>query len=361
MRAPTLLPAMATAIVLLLAACGREAAAPAKSVATPALETLIVAAGDAGGGISWDGVVQAQEQALLSAQTGGRVTHLAADVDQRVARGAVLLRLTDQEQRAAVEAAQAQLRAADAQLVDAAARFRRASELVEDQLVSRDDFDRVRAVHDAANATRDAAAAALAQAREQLAYTTVVAPYAGIVAARHVELGETVAPGEPLFTMYAPGRLRVEVQLPQAEAEAVRASPVATVSLSDGRAITPTQIIVYPAADPAAHSNTVRLLLPVAERLPRPGQTVKVRFEAAAGPGGIWLPASAVVLRGELAAAYVVREDGIVLRQLRIGRSQAGRLEVIAGLSAGEAVAADPDRALQWLRDRREQGAAAHE
>lgn len=352
---------MATVMALLLAACSREAAAPAGPVAAPALETLIVAAGDASGGTSWDGVVQAQEQALLSAQTSGRVAHLAADVDQHVAQGALLLRLTDQEQRAAVDAAQAQLRAAEAQLVDAVARFRRASQLVERQLVSRDDFDRVRAVHDAANATRDAAAAALAQAREQLAHTTVMAPYAGIVAARHVELGETVTPGQPLFTIYAPGRLRVEVQLPQAEAEAVRALPAAEVSLPDGRAITPTQVIVYPAADPVAHSNTVRLLLPVNARLPRPGQTVKVRFEAAAGPGGIWLPASVVVVRGELAAAYVVREDGIVLRQLRIGRNESGRLEVIAGLAAGEAVAADPDRALQWLRERREQGATAHE
>jgi hypothetical protein len=101
-------------------------------------------------------------------------------------------------------------------------------------------------------------------------------------------------------------------------------------------------------------------MLPAIDRPPRPGQTLKVRFDAAAGPGGIWLPASAVVLRGELAAAYVVREEGIVLRQLRIGRSHDGRLEVIAGLVPGDTVAANPAQARQALRAQRD-GAGAHD
>ncbi len=355
--------ATAALALLALAACGQGQQAAPSAPPVPHVPTLRIAADDAAGGVMWDGVVQAQEQAMLSAQTGGRVVRLAADVDQRVNRGATLLRLTDEEQRAAAEAASAQLRAAEAQLADAQARFRRASELVGDQLISRDEFDRVRAAHDAASATRDAAAAGLVQARRQLDYTTVAAPYDGIVAQRFVELGETVTPGQALFTLYAPGRLRVEVQLPQAEAEAVRAAPSARVWLADGREIVPSQVIVYPAADPQAHSNTVRLLLPaLAERAPRPGQTVKVRFDAAAGEGGIWLPASAVVLRGELAAAYLVREDGIVLRQLRLGRSHAGRVEVIAGLAAGDAVATDPATALQALRaSRQQQGAGPDE
>lgn len=344
-----------------LGACGAKPDAPIPPAGS-ALQTLTVGAAGPAGGMLWDGVVQAVEQSVLSAQTSGRVVRLPADVDRRVARGELLLALTDVEQRAAVQSAEAQLRAAEAQLVDAAARYQRASELVGRQLISRDDYDRISAAHDSALANRDAAAAQLAQAREQLAYTAVGAPYAGVVAARHVELGETVTPGQPLFTLYAPGELRLEAELPQAEAEQVRAAPAAEVLLPDGRSVGAAKVIVYPSTDPSAHSTTVRVLLPALESPPRPGQTARLRFAAAATAStDIWLPATALVTRGELSAAYVVSEEGIVLRQLRLGRSEAGQVQVVAGLATGERVAVDPLAAMQALRASRASAAAAHE
>jgi RND family efflux transporter MFP subunit len=345
-------------LVLLLGACGDKPSPPAIAP-VPALETVEVAAVDGDGSLHWDGVVQAVEQAVLSAQTSGRVAALSADVDQRVATGAVLLRLTSQEQSAAVESARAQLRASEAQLADAATRFQRASELVGRQLISRDDFDRIRAVRDAAAAGRDAAAAQLAQGEQQLGYTVVRAPYAGVIAVRHVELGETVAPGQSLYTLYAPDQLRLEVQVPQAEAEALRRQASATITLADGREVRAQKVIPYPGADPQSHSTTVRVLLPALDTPPRPGQIAKVRFAGTNGPAGIWLPEGAVVARGELSGAYVVSADGIVLRQLRLGRRSAGRLEVLAGLVPGERVATDPVLALELLRER-QAGAQAH-
>lgn len=349
-----LAPAM---LALSLAACGDKPPATAVTAA-PALDTIRVATTPQDGGVRWDGVVQAVEQAVLSAQTSGRVTQLSADVDQHVARGAVLLRLTAEEQSAAVNTARAQLRAAEAQSVDAGNRFGRADELVGRQLISRDDFDRIRAARDAAAAARDAAAAQLAQSQQQLDYTAVRAPYAGLIAVRSVELGETVAPGQPLYTLYAPGQLRVEVQLPQADAQPLQHDATATITLPDGRDVKSTRVVVFPSADPQAHSTTVRVLLPAIDAPPRPGQIAKVRFAAAAGTAGIWLPLPAVVTRGELSAAYVVQDDGIVLRQLRVGRQQGERVEVLAGLAPGERVAANPLAALQWLHDH-QTGAAA--
>jgi len=343
--------ALLTSLALLLAACGSKPE-PAADPAPPALETLVAATSGGTGGLQWDGVVQAVEQATLSAQTSGRVAELAADVDVRVARAALLLRLTSVDQRAAADAARAQLRAAEAQLADAASRFQRASELVGRQLLSRDEFDRVQATHNAAIASRDAAAAQLAQAEQQLAYTEVRAPYAGVVAARYVELGETVAAGQPLVTLYAPGQLRLEVQVPQGDADTLRREAAATVTLPDGREVAAAKVIVYPSADPQAHSTTVRVMLPGLTDPPRPGQTAKVRFAGTSGPAGIWLPAGAVVQRGELSACYVVDAGGIVLRQLRLGSRGAERVEVVAGLKPGERIALDPVAALQALRER---------
>ena len=186
-----LLPAL-----LMLAACGRD-----EPVAVPALPkdlaTFTVAAGGALPGRGWDGVVEAVRRADLAAQTGGRVTQVLVDVNDRVRQGDVLLRITAQEQEAAANAARAQLRAAEASAAEAEQHYRRYAALASGQYVSKAQIDQARAARDSAAAARDAARAVVAQAAQQSAYTVVRAPFAGIVAAREVEPGETVAPGTP--------------------------------------------------------------------------------------------------------------------------------------------------------------------
>ena len=72
-------------------------------------------------------------------------------------------------------------------------------------------------------------------------------------------------------------------------------------------------------------------------------------FEAAAGPALPRIPESAIAVRGEISAAYVLVDGRLSLRQLRLGQRAGDSVEVIAGLAPGEAVAADPVAARQAL------------
>lgn len=341
----------ATALAVLAACAGDDGGRPVPPL--PALDTLAVDTGGMAAGRTWDGVVEAVQQADLGAQTAGRVTEVAVDVDDRVRAGDILLRLTAVEQQAGANIARAQLHAAEAAAVEAETNFRRYSRLAGEQLVSGAQLDQARTARNSAVAARDAARAQLAQARQQAAYTTVHAPFDGIVDARHVEPGESVAPGQPLLSMHSPGALRIEVQVPQTEAAAIAAAGRARILLDDGRAFEAARTIVHPAADPRSHSIGVRLLLPRIDRGPVPGAIAKVVFPTG-GDTTIAIPATAVTQRGELSAVYVVAGDRIVLRQLRLGERTDGRVEVIAGLHAGETIAADPVAALQALVAQRE-------
>ena len=324
----------------------------------PPLRTLPVGnAGDAGGQ-GWEGVVEAVRQAVISSQTSGRVSRLEADVNDHVAAGAVLARLTAVEQQAGAEAARAQLKSAEAMLVEAEARYRRTADLVARQLVSRADHDVARAARDSALAMRDAARAQVQQAEQQSAYTVVRAPYAGIVSARHVEADEVVVPGKPLFAFYAPGALRIEVQVPQSDAAALRASPRAIVLFNDGQRIEAGTVTVYPSADPDTHSVTVRVQLPVMNPAPQPGVTARVVFPAGKAEAPLRLPAAAVVQRGEVSAVYVVAGSDVSLRQLRLGERRGADVVVIAGLARGEQVATDPVAATRWLAQQRQAAGA---
>lgn len=336
-------------LVALLAGCGRDerVALPAK---VQGLRSLTVPAADAAGGRAWDGVVEAVRQATLSAQTDGRVVAVLRDVNDPVAAGDILIRLSAVEQQSGVDAARARLRAAEASATEAQANYRRYAELAQDRFVSRSQLDQARMTRDSAVAARDAARAALVNAGQQTAYTTIRAPYAGVVATRDVEPGDSVGVGQLLMTVFSPQALRIEVSVPQSQADAIRADPRASIVFDDGRRADAGPVTVFPNADPATHAVRVRVQLPPAlDPVRQPGTTAKVAFPAVKTAAFPRIPLSALVQRSEVTAVYVLADDGLSLRQLRLGQRTGDSVEVIAGLKPGEAIAQDPLAAMQAL------------
>lgn len=288
----------------------------------------------------FDALVEAVNRSTVSAQTSGRVVEIKVDVDDFVEQGTVILRMRNTEQRASVIAAEARAR-------EALAEFNRVKELVEKQLLPRASYDK-------AEAALKAADAALAQAREGLEYTVVRAPYSGFVVERHIEVGETATPGQPLMTGIALDALRVTASVPQAHIATVRALSQARVILPNGERIEGRSITISPYADPQSHTFKVRVDLPTGvHKGVYPGMFAKVAF--ATGEARVLLvPAQAVVQRSEVTAVYVVGDDGWVsFRQIRIGARHGEHVAVLAGLSEGERVALDPIRAGVVLKEQR--------
>lgn len=336
-----------------LAACsGGEA--PRATPAFAPLDLVVVASGEDDAGRGWDGVVEAVRQATLTAQTPGRVAEVHRDVDDRIAEGELLARLDDVEQAAGAKRARANLRAAEAALAEAETRHRRHAALAERQYVAEALMDEVRTARDAARAAGDAARAALAEAARQVDYTTIRAPFAGLVATREVEPGESVLVGRALMTVFAPEALRIEVELPQSAAAAIGTR--AQVRLDDGRALAAARVTVFPHADTRTHAIRVRVDLPPLEQPPRPGTSARVHFPGVRGTAWPRVPAAALVRRGEVVAVYVVADGRPSLRQIRLGAAHGETVDVIAGLRVGEAVARDPLAALRALAAARAQG-----
>jgi len=335
--------ALLAASALLLAACGsgEEAAAPEGAAPGIGLETVAVASGAQGGERLFDGIVEAVQQASIAAQTSGRVVALERDVDDPVRRGDVILRISAVEQKANLDAARQALTEATAMATEARSRYARVKELAAQKLLSQSDLDRATADRDAAEARLAAARAGVAAAEEQHGYTQVRAPFDGVVTARHVEVGEAVAPGQPLTAVAALGALRVNVDVPQALADEVRAQGSARVYAGQ-QVLDSAGLTVFPAA--ASGSNTVRVRVELPEDVQGlyPGMFVKAGFRSDA-PLALRVPSSSVVRRSEVTAVYVVADDGQVrLRQVRLGRPLGDEVEVLAGLSPGERIAADP-------------------
>lgn len=297
-----------------------------------------------------DGRVEAVNQATVSAQTAGRVAEILYDVNDFVPAGAIILRLRATEQRAGLEQAQAALREAIAREAEAQSHHARTRNLYDQDAVSKSQLEEATAGRDAAVARLAAARAGLEAAREGLGYTEVRAPYAGVVTARLVEVGEAVRPGTPLMSGLSLQFLRVAVDLPQSVVEPVRGIRKAAVYV-DGRRIEATGLTIFPQASSAANTFRARIELPENAVDLYPGMLVKVGF-IVGETQRLMIPASALVVRSEVTAVYVLGEgDRPSLRQVRVGRRSGERIEILAGLVDGERIAVDPVAAALVLRD----------
>jgi RND family efflux transporter MFP subunit len=289
-----------------------------------------------------DGIIEAVQQSTVSAQTSGRVTALPFDVDDSVPAGALIVQLEDSEQQARFSQAQAGLAEARAGLTDARQQFSRTQSLHERKLVANQALDQARNQLNAAQARLARAEAGLAEAQQQLNYTRITAPYGGILIERHVELGESVNPGQPLLTGLSLEHLRVVVDLPQQYAGLAREQRRARVVLPDGRELETGEMTFYPYADPITHSFRLRMALTEPDGQLYPGMLVKVSVPVETREA-LWIPADAIFHRSELRAVFVLDDqDQPRLRQIRTGVRNGELIEVLAGLRAGERIVARP-------------------
>lgn len=302
-----------------------------------------------------DGVVEAVNQATVSAQTSGRITELPFDVDDYVEKGEVIVRFRENEQRARYERTQAALSEARARHAEAKAEFERIQGVYEQRLVSKADMDRAQANFEAAKARLAAAEAALTEAGEQLEQTVVRAPYSGIVVERHVQVGELATVGTPLMTGLSLEHLRVVVEVPQSLIADLRREPVANVVLPDGTTLQAASLRIFPYADAATHTFRVRIELPAGQHGVYPGMLVKAVF-AGEQREALLVPEQAVARRGEVSAVYVLEGDGrLHFRQVRTGAAHDHMIEILSGLEAGENIVTDTvAAAVAWKAQREE-------
>ena len=339
-------PFLAALSALLLAACG-QGEAPRAPERAPSVKTAAVEMREVGLTYSAEAVIEAVRQSTVAAQVSGRIVDLRFDVGDYVKKGDVIVRIDERAATQALEASEAQVRQAEAEFRNARVQYERSKQLVAQKFLSEAALDKAESDYKAAQARLTALLAGASQAATERGFATIVAPYSGVVSARHVELGEMAVPGKPLMTGFDPATLRVTATVPQAQIGAIQASGKARVEIpSIGKWIEAKRVTIVPAADPRTHTTQVRLELPPDVRGVYPGIYARAHFIVGREPR-LLMPRAAVVQRSEVVAAYVLGGDGsLQLRQIRLGAaSDESSVEVLAGLRPGERVALEPLKA----------------
>lgn len=333
---------------VLLSGCGGGGAPPHTPAKSPP-PTVIVQTERTPIERRLDGVIEAVNQGTVAAQTSGRVSAILYDVNDFVPAGAVIIRLRSTELHAGLTEAQARLSEATAREAEAQSRYQRLADMYQRKVVPKATLDEATATREAAVAQLSAARAALESAKEGVAYTEIRAPYAGVVTKRLVQVGETVSPGTLLMSGLSLQFLRVTVDVPQSIVDQVRRLKQAAVYIGERR-IEATKVTIFPEASSASSTFRARLELPENATDLYPGMFVKVGF-VTGEVERLLVPAKATVERSEVTAVYVVDSSGrISMRQVRLGDRFGDRIEILAGLVAGDRVALDPLAAVQRLQ-----------
>jgi RND family efflux transporter MFP subunit len=308
--------------------------------AAPQVPVLTLGAKAVSTGYELDGVVEAVRQATVSAQATGRVSSLLVKVGDKVKAGQVLATIDDRDTQTGVARSQAQVAQSEAELANALANVQRTRDLRKQGFVSQAALDVAESQYKAAQAGRAGAGAGAQQARLAQSFTQVTAPFDGYVMETLAQAGDLAVPGKPVATVYAPQPLRVVVQVPASMGAQARSAQ--RIELQVGETwVQPAAQQGVTAADPVSQTLTWKMDVSAAAATQlMPGQQARVRFVGGSAQRMV-VPQAAVLRRGELTGVYVTSDKGFVLKAVRLGVQHGDSVEVLAGLKAGDVVAAN--------------------
>jgi RND family efflux transporter MFP subunit len=269
------------------------------------------------------GTVRPKLCARVEAKLSSRIEQVFVAPGQAVTQGATLALLDAREVQARLEQAHAVLSQADKD-------FQRLQPLLRSKAISRQDFD-------AADAKLRVAKSAAAEAETMLTYTTITAPFDGIITRKLADVGDLAMPGKPLFEIESPATLRFEAAVPEALVNQVQFRQTLSVSLNGfAEPITGNVVEIAPMADPVSRTFLTKLDLPQAPGI-RAGQFG--RMQVTVGESDVPLvPAAAVVQRGQMELVRVVKSGRASMRIVSTGKLLAEQVEIRSGLDAGETV-----------------------
>jgi RND family efflux transporter MFP subunit len=282
------------------------------------------------------GTFQAIKQTTIYPRSNGYVESWKVDIGDNVQAGQLLAEIATPE----VDQQLAQARAQEEIAKVTADRWR---DLVQKNVVSRQEYDQNQKAYEAAKAN-------LEQLQKIQGFQQIVAPFAGKIAARNIDIGTLVSAGTgnsgtPLFSIVQSDVLRVYVFAPQENAPSIREGLEAKIILQEypGQEFDGKVTRTAGALDPQSRTMQVEVQVPNGDGKLYAGMYGQVKFLLTDGNAPIVVPANAFVFRKEGSqVATIENKDRIHWQNIHVGRDFGDRIEVLDGLKENTKVVMNP-------------------
>jgi membrane fusion protein, multidrug efflux system len=331
----------------------------ADDFAVPRVQVAMPKPGPAERSLVLPGNVAAWNEAPIYAQVSGYVTHWYKDYGAHVENGEMLAEIDAPGLNAQYEASRAQLETAVTNYNLAAVTAKRYNELENSPGVSRQQIDNFTAAAAAAKSQVAAAQENVSHFYSLIGFEKVVAPFAGVITARRVNIGDyvTTAGGDasvlgsakPLFNVADVSKLRVFVAVPQDLGAVLSSSITATLTLPNApdKPIKAEFLTMAGAVDASTRTIVTELVVEAGQRALFPGTFVEVHLTVPGAPNILIVPSQALLFRAEgMQVATLGVGDVIHLQNVSLGDNLGLDIQVVAGLTAADKIVANPSLGL---------------
>ena len=316
------------------------------------VKTTLPKAGGAGQSLALPGTLQGFVQSPIAARASGYLKRWTKDIGSRVEKGELLAEIETPEIDQQLTQAIAAREQTASSLGLAKSTVERWEGLRKKDVVSQQDLDERRSGLAQAQANLAAAEANVQRLRQLEGFKRVLAPFAGVITRRNVDVGDLIDAGggsaRALFMLSQTDPLRVYINVPQSYSQLVKVGQPVVVTQAELRGQTFKGEVARTAAaiDTATRTMQVEVALPNRDGILMPGAYVQVALPLAASKTLV-VPTNALLFRGEGARVAVVDGSGKVsLRPVGIGRNFGESIELIDGIGANDRIVLNPSDSL---------------
>ena len=326
-------------------------AAETRELAVPTVAVVVPAPAKPMAGLPLPAEIKPWIEAPIYARASGYLKRWLVDLGERVEAGQLLAEIETPELDQELERARHQLAESEAALALAKTTAERYTELLKTASVSEQETAEKQADFAFKTATVKAAQANVRRLEELKGFARITAPFAGVVTARNVDVGDlvTASGGKELFRLAQTDKLRVYVRVPQAEALKIAQGQSAELVIPEKPNLVFTCTVARTAGAISADSRTLLTELEVDNSRGEilAGCFGEVKFVGAKGAPPLTLPGNALLFRAEGPQVGLVLPDGKVeLRDVKLGRDYGAFVEVLGGVSTNDRVILNPPDSL---------------
>jgi len=308
---------------------------------------------DAAGQIlSLPGTLQGYVQSPIAARASGYLRRWTRDIGSRVEKGELLAEIDAPEIDQQLSQAIAARDQSASSLGLARSTRERWEALRKRDAVSQQELDEKRSGEVQAAANLAAADANVERLRQLEGFKRVVAPFAGVITRRNVDVGDLIdaggGAGRVLFTLAQTDPLRVYVHVPQAYSQLVKPGQEVSVTQAElrGQAFRGTVARTAASIDTATRTMQIEVQLPNREGQLLPGAYVQVSLPLQSS-NALVVPANTLIFRGKgILVALVDAQGRIQLRPVKVGRNYGETVEVLDGVSSADQLVMNPSDSL---------------
>ncbi|CAB3674981.1 efflux RND transporter periplasmic adaptor subunit [Paraburkholderia rhynchosiae] len=303
---------------------------------------------EGGGSTTLPGTLRGNVESPIYARSTGYLLHRYVDIGTRVKQGQLLAELDTPEIDQELAQALAQRQQTSSSLALAKSSLERWQQLRQRDAVSQQELDERQSTYTQDVANLAAADANVQRLRQLESFKRIVAPFAGVVTQRNVDVGDLIDAGSgtsrALFALAQSDPLRVFVQLPQAYAQNVSVGQNVVVTQAElpGHQFHGAVTHISGAIDVPTRSLQIEVTLPNPDNTLRPGAYVQVALPSVARSQ--WMvPGNALLFRAEGPRVAVVDANGNVqLRKIVIAQDFGQTLEIESGIDGNDRIIINP-------------------